>query len=285
MLGTKRVRPNRKRPRSGTGAKGRGRRGLRGALMATGGLAGLICLSLCFVLAYDVVTQCDFFKSRQIRIIGADRLSKPEVLRQAGIVPPVNILAVNLNLVRKRLLRHPWIAAAEVTRELPSTLTIRIREQHPLAVLDLGGKFLINTRGVVFKAWEKSDPDDLPLVTGLSFSDIRLPHSSGSSAFDAVMTTLELGREKGAVLPDRQISRIQVDPDLGLTLYVSGGRRTVKLGYRHLKEKLRILGTLLCRFDQQPGWRGFTTIDLANPRRVVVNPIRQNDSAGEFKEG
>jgi cell division protein FtsQ len=250
-----------------------------------GGMMGLICLSLCFILVYDVVTQCDFFRSKEIRIIGAKRLSEQEVLRQAGISPPVNILAVNLNLVRKRLLRHPWIADAQVARELPDILTIRIREQKPLAILDLGGKFLINTRGEVFKAWTPSDPEDLPLVTGLTFSDIRLPHDSGSPAFDALMTTLNLGREEGAVLPNRQISRIQVDPDLGLTLYVLGGRKVVKLGYQDLKEKFKLLGTLLCRFDRQPGWTGFTTIDLVNPKRVIVNPARQDTVAGEIKEG
>jgi uncharacterized protein YlzI (FlbEa/FlbD family) len=99
------------------------------------------------------------------------------------------------------------------------------------------------------------------------------------------MTTLNLGREPGAVLPDRQITRIQVDPDLGLTLYVLGGRKVVKLGYQDLKEKFKLLGTLLCRFDRQPGWTGFTTIDLVNPKRVIVNPARQDTVAGEIKEG
>jgi hypothetical protein len=76
-----------------------------------------------------------------------------------------------------------------------------------------------------------------------------------------------------------------VDPDLGLTLYAFGGRKVVKLGYQDLREKFKLLKTLLVRFDRQPGWTGFTTIDLVNPNRVIINPARQGVVAGEIKEG
>ncbi|MDX9788413.1 MAG: FtsQ-type POTRA domain-containing protein [Desulfobacterales bacterium] len=284
MLGNDRIRRNRARPRrKKTGIPVT--RVLVVGLRLTVALLGLICLSLSYIFVYDVMTQCDFFRSKEIRILGATRLTKQQVLLQAGIAPNMNILSVNLHLTRKRLLCHPWIAEAQVTRELPDHIIIHIRENEPLAVLNLGKKFIINTDGEIFKEWAPSDSVDLPLVTGLSFSDIRLPSDNGSPAFNALMTALYLGQEKGSVLPNRFIRRIHVDPDLGLTLYAFADEKAVKLGYRSYREKLRCLSPLLYRLNQQPEWMGFDAIDLANLNRVVVNPRTGRAFDGDFKEG
>lgn len=284
MLGTKRIRKNKgragKRPR---GSVGKYRLAL--GMKVVAGLLGVIGLSVSFIFIHDAVTQCDYFKSTQITITGAERLTDAQIMQQARVVPHTNILAVNLNLVRKRLLLHPWIADAQVTRELPDTLVIRIQEHRPLAVLDLGGDFIINTHGEVFKAWEPGDPESLPRVTGLAFSDIRLPRDDGSPAFDALVRALHLGQDTRGVLPNRHVQRIHVDRDLGLTLYAFDETKVVKLGFRNFQEKLRRLETLLYRLDQQQDWTGFDAIDLVNLNRVVVIPARGETLAGHFKEG
>jgi cell division protein FtsQ len=247
-------------------------------------LLGGVVLSLSCVFIHDVVTQCDFFRAKKITITGLHRLSEQQVLQQARIEPNANILSVNLDLARKRLLRHPWIAEARVARELPDTIAIAIREQEPLAVIDLGGKFIINTRGEVFKAWEQKDTTDLPLVTGLAFSDIRLPMDKGSLGFEALMGVLQIGQISGGVLPNRRVRRIHVDQDLGLTLYAFDEKTVVKLGYRDFPEKLRRLETLLYRFEKQQNWTGFDSIDLVNLNRVVVSFAR-GEAHGNVKEG
>ncbi|MFH0728955.1 MAG: FtsQ-type POTRA domain-containing protein [Pseudomonadota bacterium] len=246
---------------------------------------GIMALSLSLIFIHDVVTQCDFFRAKRITVAGLHRLSEPQVLQQARIEANANILSVNLKLARKRLLRHPWIAEARVARELPDTIAITIREQEPLAVLDLGGKFIINTRGEVFKAWEQKDSTDLPLVTGLAFSDIRLPMDNGSPAFEALMSVLQLGQTEGGVLSSSRVRRIHVDQDLGLTLYAFDEKTIVKLGYRDFPEKLRRMETLLYRFEKQQDWTGFDSIDLVNPNRVVVSFARGGAHTGNIKEG
>ena len=134
-----------------------------------------------FILVYDLATQCDYFAARQMSIEGTQRLTPETVARQAGIRMGDNILAINLSLVRKRLLAHPWIAEAEVRREIPSRLIIRVKEHQALAMVDFGQKFLINRQGQIFKAWDPSDPADLPVISGLDVSDLTVwdqPQSS-----------------------------------------------------------------------------------------------------------
>ncbi len=93
--------------------------------------------SLLFVFFHDFLTQSEYFRAEQITVKSMHRLSEEEVLKQAQIRKGMNILSVNLAKAGKLLRSHPWIADAEVRRELPSGIHIRITEHKPAAVLNL----------------------------------------------------------------------------------------------------------------------------------------------------
>ena len=239
-----------------------------------------------FILIHDLLTQSDYFKISRMTIDGAQRLSEKEIIQQAQVDKGVNILAVNLSLVRKRLIAHPWIAEAGVSREIPSGLSIWIKEHSPLAVVDVGKKFLINHSGKIFKTWDTSDPADLPVVKGLNVLD--LPPVSGqthpseediarehTAPFEAVMKVLRLGRKQGSILPNRSISQIWVDRQIGLTLHAFDRIKTINLGYDDYDGKYNMLAKLFSYLKHQQSVSDFDYIDLNNLNRVVVNPLRR----------
>ena len=249
-------------------------------------VAAVAAISVFFILVHDILTQCDYFKISRLTIEGAQRLSKKEIARQARIGAGVNILAVNLSLVRKRLLAHPWIAEAGVSREIPSGLSIRIKEHTPLAVVDVGQKFLINQSGEIFKAWDASDPVELPVVNGLNVLDLppvygqidpsESEYPRGRTApFEAVMKVLGLGRQQGSILPNRAIRQIRVDRQIGLTLYAFDRIKTINLGYDDYDGKYHMLGKLFSYLKRQRSGPDFDRIDLNNLNRVVVNSLRR----------
>ncbi len=239
-----------------------------------------------FILIHDLLTQSDYFKISRMTIDGAQRLSEKEIAQQAQVDKGVNILAVNLSLVRKRLLAHPWIAEAGVSREIPSGLSIRIKEHRPLAVVDVGKKFLINHSGKIFKAWNASDPADLPVVSGLNVLDLppvygQTDPSAGeiarerSAPFNAVMKVLRLGRQQGSILPNHSIRQIQVDRQIGLTLLAFDRIKTINLGYDDYDGKYNMLANLFSYLKHQQSVSDFDRIDLNNLNRVVLNPLRR----------
>ncbi len=249
-------------------------------------VAVVAVVSAFFILVHDILTQCDYFKISRLTIEGAQRLSEKEIAQQARVGRGVNILAVNLSLVRKRLLAHPWIAEAGVSREIPSGLNIRIKEHTPLAVVDVGQKFLINHSGKIFKAWDASDPADLPVVNGLNVLDLppvygQADPSEGEIArertppFKAVMKVLRLGRQQGSILPNRSIRQIRVDRQIGLTLYAFDRIKTINLGYDDYDGKYHMLANLFSYFKHQQSGPDFDRIDLNNLNRVVVNHLRR----------
>jgi len=93
--------------------------------------------SLLLILVYDAVTQSSYFEARTITVEGNQRLSKDTILKQAGLKLYDNILFVNLNTLRYRLIAHPWVAAAEIERQLPDVIHVRIKERVPIAIVEL----------------------------------------------------------------------------------------------------------------------------------------------------
>ena len=244
----------------------------------------LTVMSFAFILAHDFITQCDYFRADNIVIRGAHRLSKQQILEQTNINKGINILSVNLSIIRNTLLAHPWIAEAEVKRELPDMITIGIKEHKPLAILDLGRKFLINVNGEVFKEWTQSDPDVLPVISGLQFSDLNVSGELRSTSFKAVMEVLRLGREPDSILPNTRIRKIRVNGQMGLTLYAFDQERVIKLGYNDYTNKYERLENVLFYLKKKKCFPDFNSIDLNHPDRIVVNPVKDESSAGDQRE-
>ncbi|MBL7178716.1 MAG: FtsQ-type POTRA domain-containing protein [Desulfobacterales bacterium] len=253
-------------------------RGFKTGLTLSAAITALILISFIFMFGYDFLTQCNYFKAEELTVSGANILSKTQVLKQARIDKGMNILSLNLATARKRLLTHPWIAEAEVSRELPSTMHIRITEHKPMAVIDLGRRFLINTSGEIFKEVSASDPGNLPVISGLEFSDIHVKGQDPSMPFDAVINVLQLAQTPESVLPISFIKRIQVDRDIGLTIYApdfeSGLIKAIKIGYHDYPSKYAGLKDVLVYLKKRPEFSQLESIDLNNLNRIVVQPAR-----------
>jgi cell division protein FtsQ len=261
---------------------------------AASGAALVVFVGFFFIFIHDVLTQSEHFKARTIQIEGGQRLSAKTLASVAGVREGINVLSVNLSAARRRLLAQPWIAEAEVRREIPSTLFIRVREHMPAAIVDVGKKFLLNARGEVFKEWEAGDPEELPVVSGLKISDLRVADRSGAAAalpfaalgsgspplaalsrsMEAVLQVLTLGSQRGSVLSTRSIRTIRVDRELGLTVLAFDEGKSIRLGYDDFASKLRLLADLLAFLKSQPGLTDFERIDLTDANRVIVNPAK-----------
>jgi len=250
------------------------RRRIWGRLLVGAKLFSLVILLLAasavFMVGYAAVTQSDYFSTQSIQVKGNTRLSEEAVLKQSGIKPGENLLAINLKLVRKRLLAHPWVSKASVAREIPNIIRISISEHRALAVLDLGRKFIINHQGRIFKEHSKFDPQGLPLVTGVVYADISLGDDRLTPTMQVLMEVLELSKASKSILPYRQIRTLHMDTEMGVTLGVWQDERKIKLGLSRFEYKYGQLKKLLPHLKYNSKWKGFQLIDVTNPDRIVV---------------
>ena len=235
--------------------------------------AGILFLSLLFVLGHDVVTQASMFEARHIVVLGNRHLAESEILDLADIEPGSNIFAVNLVKARKQLLSNGWIAEARVGREIPDRLVLRIREHEPVALLDLGEKYVLSREGTVIKRWEITDTFMLPLVTGLSYSDIPLEGGVRNESFAALMQVLQIARSDGGALSLDRLERIDVDRGLGITLHATGPVKSARIGFAGYDEKYRRVDRLLASLQRGPSDPALEIMALESDSRIVAGPF------------
>ncbi len=280
------------------------------AFLAALSVCGLLLLA--FTATYAVVTHYRGFSAKRVVVFGASRLSDNDVLNQADVHVGDNIFHVNLSVVRQRLLAHSWIQSAEVTREIPDAILIKIKEHEPQAIVEMNARYLMNTEGDIFKHYSDEtdirpvppavesqtaetdadeagqapgeDPKDtlsdaapaLPLITGFTPEDIHVAGRENmkheTSPHKAVMNIIQIAKVPDSSLPLSQIKQILVDREIGLTLLTSGHIRTVKLGYGDYTEKMRRLREVSRFLKEKARLEDIDTVDLLNLERIVIKP-------------
>ncbi|MFH1066728.1 MAG: FtsQ-type POTRA domain-containing protein, partial [bacterium] len=83
---------------------------------------------------YALCQNSDFaLRNVEVHVNGA--ISTAQVLRWSGVEKGQNLIALDLDCVRARLLRIPYIDHVSVERRLPDTLRIIVDERQPIALL------------------------------------------------------------------------------------------------------------------------------------------------------
>jgi cell division protein FtsQ len=202
------------------------------ALLGAGGTAG-----------YRLAIRGDLLRVREIRFHGLSHARPEELLALLPARRGDHLLAVDPAAAEAALRRHPWVAGVEVHRRLPPALDVEVVEHRAAALVDLGGLYLVDSRGAVFKRAAPGDGLDLPVVTGIereAWVDHRAevePLLAGALALADRWAARKL--DGGAVA-----SEIHVDLDLGTTVVTADGTE-VRLGQQDLDDKLGRLSRLL----------------------------------------
>ena len=237
------------------------------------GLIGILtALSIVFVMIYSAVTTTDYFSATSIMVSGNHHVSQEQLLSQAGLKLGDNLLALNLRIMRQRLIAHPWVAAARISRRIPHTINIEIEEQRPLAVLDLATRYLVNEQGRIFKAVDTNDPNHLPVITGIGYSDLSLEEAPLSKAMETILEVLLLSRNGKCPIAFTDIEELYLDKETGVTLTLKDNHGRIKLGRDLFEEKYQNLGRLLKYLQRRPQWEKYYALDVTNPERIVLQP-------------
>ncbi|MFW6011633.1 MAG: cell division protein FtsQ/DivIB [Desulfosalsimonas sp.] len=241
--------------------------------------AAIAVMSLVFIFGHDWLTQCGYFSAEKIEVSGLKRLERDQVLKAAKISKGVNILSVNLAAARKRMLALTWTAGAEIRREFPDTFRIKICEHTPVAIIELGRKFLVNAEGEIFKETERDEFQNLPVIRGAEYQHWSSDISGKTRICESVMFVLNRSMEDHAVLPYKSIAEIRVDRELGLTVitgqYPAG---KINLGFGEYESKYTRLSKVFSYLERM-GTAGFEEIDLRCEDRVVAKPVKKQEKS------
>src|SRR5690606_4988886 len=112
-----------------------------------------------------------------IVVRGSERVPAGDLEALVDDLRGQNILRVDFETYRRRLLESPWVARVTFARVLPATIEIQVVEREPMAAARLGRQlYLVDYEGVIVaEAGGAHDVFDLPIVDGLMES----PAASG----------------------------------------------------------------------------------------------------------
>ncbi len=106
---------------------------------------------------------------------GNQKMSADEVYRVACINRPINVMQLSTADIQKRLTGDLRIARADVSRELPLTIRIRMREREPLAIVHTDfGYAVLDAEGLVIAHMESIRDTQAAFVTGDNFGNVVL---------------------------------------------------------------------------------------------------------------
>lgn len=210
-------------------------------VVAAGIAAALVAFGL---FLHHYVTSSEHFEVRDITLEGAARVGRDEILAAGGIAAGANVFEIDPAEAAAKIRALPWIRSATVRRRLPGEVSVKVQERTAAAVVELEGLYLVDAEGSIFKRLGENDPDDLPILTGLTRQAV-VDHPEG--AREAIQEALGLLAEyRDAGLEARApASEVHRDGSTGWSIVLADDGTRVRLGSGPYRVKLGRLGRLL----------------------------------------
>ena len=208
-----------------------------------------------------------------IRVSTDGLLTRVQVLELLEVWEGKNIFTLDVAKMRRDLDALPQVEKADIRRQLPDRLEIRISERQPVAWVaasadaELGvgvASLLVDTRGYVMRT-RKVLPEHLalPRIIGVVMEDVapgqKLPSAEAHSALELIKLSVEDLRWQPRV----------VDVSKGYCLLVTDDRRArVTFGFDNIEGQLARLRQLLDYVEPQN--RELQSVNLMLERNIPV---------------
>lgn len=113
---------------------------------------------------------------RRVLLRGAHQTAHEEILAALGPIIGAPMVQVSLKDARASVEALGWVRAAAVTRLMPDTIVVSIREREPAAVWQIDGDLhLIDASGAIISAIGANGYSNLPLIVGSGAADASAP--------------------------------------------------------------------------------------------------------------
>lgn len=217
--------------------------------------------------AYGFVTGSPHFRVTKLKFNPTVHLDEKELRRLSGVNAKTNIFKVDLDEMKRRFERHPWVAKATINRRLPDTLKVKIVEQQAAAIVAMGTFYLVNDQGEPFKKARLEEVMDHPVISGIARQAYEKNPVKAKKRIREALRFLRRYREK----PRPAIGELHLEADRSFVIYTRKKAVEVRLGKGGWNQKLLRLDAILTALGDETG--NVRVIRLDNevrPQRVTV---------------
>ncbi len=241
-----------------------------------------IVLAVCVLAVASALARPEVLVVERVEFDGAVRARMPALRHLADIRNGTRLWSVDPTLVSARVMRHPWVRAAETERSLDGTVRVRIQEHRPVALLAWGGRMLLVDEG----GWPFLEADgttvDLPVLLGVGPAEERRdPEIPRLVLRDALWLLDRLDAER--LVPRHAVSDMTFEWHRGFTLRttaISADRppSEILFGFDDYGRQIRRLAKLV---EQGLDWTEGIYVDLAPASVAIVRPLAEPGTTGD----
>lgn len=237
-------------------------------------LRTLLFVALLTSLSYLAIVQLrhlffgtSYFEIKQIEVSGLETLPREDVLKLAGVAPGLNILSLDKDAIRKRLLSHPLVSDVSVKLDGLYTLRIAVQQRTPLLYVKTESQFLeVSEDGMVLAAGD-FERLDLPVITGLNLEKAqpgdRIADDDGFLEARTWVKTL------GAQILE-EVSELDFSSVQNPHLFLATGQKVFPKSLEDFRERYTFLCALLDNLRKnnvEPDY-----LDMRAPNEIVIKP-------------
>lgn len=163
-----------------------------------------------------------FFGLSRVEAVGHVRVTPHEIKRLGSLSRGLNLFQLDPRAIERGIAAHPWVKEVELRRRYPSTVSVRIVEHVPAAILALHDLYLVDGEGHPFKRLQPGDDADLPLITGLDREEYGQDSDAAGERIRGALAAIDAYRGAG-LSGENPISEAHLGA-AGLTLVTGKGQ-------------------------------------------------------------
>ncbi|MDY0091130.1 MAG: FtsQ-type POTRA domain-containing protein [Candidatus Vecturithrix sp.] len=223
-----------------------------------------VMLSLCGAMLFYMQTSPRFEISR-IGLQGHVRILPEAIVEALQIEPRTNIFQIHLDAVKQKLEAMQWIKSAEVYRNFPDKLSIKLIERIPFALVKVDKLYLVDMDGVILGALASGSAIRLPIITGAFVKRIHLNGKNPelAQAFHALNTLL-----LSAHPLFHHIRKIQIESPENVIIFSNDALPQIYVSLPDIQQGIQRLDKIYPELAIEQ----IAAIDLRFEKRIIVTP-------------
>lgn len=200
-------------------------------------------LLILLVVGCSFFLQSSFFTIEKVSLEGLEMIPSQEIELLTADVAGQNLIMLDQRQLKAKILLHPLVEDVKFQRGYPDTLTIKVMERTPVALINMErGVIEVDSKGIYLRRHEGWPKKSLPVINGVSVPETAGPGQELNLP-NLQAALLLLGQAPGE-LKD-VIGEIYINSVQQITLYLIDGIE-VRLGQsQQWTEKLEALVALL----------------------------------------
>jgi len=227
-------------------------------------------------LAVQLLMASDMFRIDQIAVNGGRQLSENQLVELSDITPGLNTFELDLDLIGRKIAENSWVKEARVERIFPREVVISVVERQPVAIINLGYLYYLDSDGVVFKVLDAEDKLDFPIITGFDYQKVEQRDPQVAADLQRIVALLSNLRERQLFSLD-QVSEIHRKQSGSLELFTLDAGVRIRMGRDEFAKKIDRLERIYSQL--KPRLPILDYIDLNVDEKVIVRIERPASAA------